>query len=288
MREVKIIVNGNSEIVSADDFFTFSVRYYNLSSTTDTIPERERVIVHWSTTGIWLIDDNELLIEEDGSWRDVSKELSFFLEWQNPDSTHSPISLRMLFYAIVDSLKHDYWKTPFGAYQEHSIRISEIAQHYSRKAIREEQKSIQKELDRVILKDLKNDLISQIKKKPTPNIHNDNSIKPTGNVTTSKKITPEMRETFAIFNNLRNPDGVPDPRQASIDRREKEEKATVAIDTSTSLGREQLANKKWAEMTKDEKAIITPMFEGMSEEDIQKYWDGTDKVQRESYIPACK
>ena len=81
---------------------------------------------------------------------------------------------------------------------------------------------------------------------------------------------------------------VPDPRQASIDRREKEEKATVAIDTSTSLGRSQLANKKWAEMTKDEKAIITPMFEGWSEEDIQKYWDGTDATQRESFIPACK
>lgn len=81
---------------------------------------------------------------------------------------------------------------------------------------------------------------------------------------------------------------VPDPRQASIDRREKEEKATVTIDLSTTLGRSQLANKKWAEMTKDEKAIITPMFEGWSEEDIQKYWDGTDATQRKSYIPACK
>lgn len=81
---------------------------------------------------------------------------------------------------------------------------------------------------------------------------------------------------------------VPDPRQEAINKREKEEKATVAIDTSTSLGRSQLANKKWAEMTKDEKAIITPMFEGWSEEDIQKYWDGTDAAQRESYIPACK
>ena len=163
MREVKIIVNGNSEIVSADDFFTFSVRYYNLSSTTDTIPERERVIVHWSTTGIWLIDDNELLIEEDGSWRDVSKELSFFLEWQNPDSIHSPISLKMLFYAIVDSLKHDSWKT-FGSFQEHYIRISEITQYYSEKSIQEEQDSIQKQLNEVIFEDLKKDFIDYIKK----------------------------------------------------------------------------------------------------------------------------
>ena len=102
----------------------------------------------------WLIGDDELLIEEDGNWRDVSKELSFFLEWQNPDSIHSPISLKMLFYAIVDSLKHDSWKT-FGSYQEHSIKISEIAQHYSEKAIQKEQDSIQKQLNKVIFEDLK-------------------------------------------------------------------------------------------------------------------------------------
>ena len=41
-------------------------------------------------------------------------------------------------------------------------------------------------------------------------------------------------------------------------------------------------------MTTDEKSLIIPMFEGWSEEDIQKHWDGADKVQRESYIPACK
>ena len=79
MREVKIIVNEDAEIVSVNDFFTFSVKYHNLSSTADTIPESERVVVGWSTTGIWLIDDDEFLIKEDGSWRNISKELSFFL-----------------------------------------------------------------------------------------------------------------------------------------------------------------------------------------------------------------
>ena len=278
MREVKIVVNEDAEIVSVNESFTFSVKYHNLSSTSDTIPERERVIIHWSTTGIWLIDDNELLIEEDSSWRDVSKELSFFLEWQNPDSTHSPISLRMLFYAIVDSLKHDYWKTPFGAHQEHSIRISEIAQHYSRKAIREEQKSIQKELDRAILKDLKNDLISRIKKKSTPNVHNDNSIKPTGNVTTGKKITPEMREAFNTLNALRKSNGVPDPRQASIDRRENDKKVT-SDKPCTSMERNLISHKKWNELTADEKSYAA--LDGLSEEDMQKFWDGTDPLTRE-------
>lgn len=78
------------------------------------------------------------------------------------------------------------------------------------------------------------------------------------------------------------------PNQEAINKREKDEKAAVAIDTSTALGRSQLARKKWGEMTVAEKAIISPMFEGMEEKDIQEYWDGTDATQRESFIPACK
>lgn len=76
--------------------------------------------------------------------------------------------------------------------------------------------------------------------------------------------------------------------QKAINKREKDEKASVAIDLSTALGRSQLARKKWGEMTDAEKAIISPMFEGMEEKDIQEYWDGTDAIQRESFIPACK
>ena len=76
--------------------------------------------------------------------------------------------------------------------------------------------------------------------------------------------------------------------QEAINKREKDEKASVAIDLSTALGRSQLARKKWGEMTDAEKAIISPMFEGMEEKDIQEYWDGTDAIQRESFIPACK
>ena len=77
------------------------------------------------------------------------------------------------------------------------------------------------------------------------------------------------------------------PNQEAINKREKDEKATVAIDTSTALGRSQLARKKWGEMTDTEKDIIRPMFEGMEEKAIQEYWDGTDAIQREVFIPAC-
>ena len=78
------------------------------------------------------------------------------------------------------------------------------------------------------------------------------------------------------------------PNQEAINKREKDEKATVAIDLSTPLGRSQLARKKWGEMTDAEKDIIRPMFEGMEEKAIQEYWDGTDAIQREVFIQACK
>lgn len=77
------------------------------------------------------------------------------------------------------------------------------------------------------------------------------------------------------------------PNQEAINKREKEEKATVAIDTSTALGRSYLARKKWGEMTDDEKGIIRPMFEGMEEKNIQEYWDGADASYRET-IMSCK
>lgn len=81
---------------------------------------------------------------------------------------------------------------------------------------------------------------------------------------------------------------VSNPHQEALDRRSKDEKAPIDIDTGTPLGRSQLARKKWVEMTEAEKSLITPMFEGMDEQEIQKYWDGTDAVQREAFIPSCK
>lgn len=100
-----------------------------------------------------------------------------------------------------------------------------------------------------------------------------------------KKVTPEMRKTLAILNNLRNPDGVPDPRQASIDRREKDKKVT-SDKPSTSMERSLFSHKKWNELTEDEKSYVA--LDGLSEEDMQKFWDGSDPMTRESFIPACK
>lgn len=274
MREIAIIDNEDAEMVSVNDFFTFSVKYHNLSSTANTIPESERVVVRWITTGIWLIGDDELLVEEDGNWRDVSKELSFFLELHNPDSIHSSISLKMLFNAIVDSIKHDYWKTPFGENQEYSIRISEIAQHYSRKTIIEEQKYIQGELDKVILEDLKRDFINRAPQKI--------------------ESTPEERMkrgigAFDILNSLKlKASTVLDPRQAAIDRREKDEKVSItkAIDFTSPLVRKQLVYKKWVELPHIVRSLILLNYKDRDSNIMPQYWDGTDYIQRDIILHA--
>lgn len=122
---------------------------------------------------------------------------------------------------------------------------------------------------------------SQIKKPSTPTV----SVKPRDNDRIKKGL-----EAMARLNALRVPasSSILNPHQKALDRRSKDEKATIDIDTSAPLGRSQLARKKWVEMTEVEKSLITPMFEGMDEQEIQKYWDGTDAVQREAFIPSCK
>lgn len=109
---------------------------------------------------------------------------------------------------------------------------------------------------------------------------------------TAPQPSEKMQRGFAALDRLNDLKPTtptkPAANQEAINQREKDKKATVAIDTSTPLGRSQLARKKWGEMSEAEKSIITPMFEGMSDQEIQEYWDGTDATQRETFIPACK
>mgnify|MGYP000004993298 CR=1 FL=1 len=131
--------------------------------------------------------------------------------------------------------------------EEHSIRISEIAQHYSKRAIREEQKSIQKELDRVILEDLKRDFINRAKKKlePTPEER-------------MKEAWEAHKRLEALF--IRN--GVIGEKFIS----------------------DPLALKDWDSLTEEDKALILPVFEGMTEEEIKAYWNDISPINREMII----
>lgn len=106
------------------------------------------------------------------------------------------------------------------------------------------------------------------------------------------KVDDKMAKAFENLDRLNNlkPDtpSAPASNQVAINQRENDKKATVSIDTNTSQGRELLSRKKWGEMTEVEKDLIRPVFEGMTDEDIKDYWDNTDAMQREAFIPTCK
>ena len=127
---------------------------------------------------------------------------------------------------------------------------------------------------------------------PLENSPYGNSIELKGTPKEAPKPDDRMKRGLEAWDRLENlkakGNTVTDPRQEAINKREKDEKATVDIDTSTALGRSQLARKKWGEMTDAEKAIVSPMFEGMEEKAIQEYWNGTDANYRESFIMSCK
>ena len=174
----------------------------------------------------------------------------------------------MLFYAIVDSLKYDSWKT-FGSYQEHSIRISEIAQHYSEKAIQKEQDSIQKQLDEVIFEDLKRDFINHVKKE------------------LRSASEERMKRGFEAMNRLDalkvpTSKSVPDPRQIALDKRSNDDKVpiTKTVDVISPLVREQLVYKTWIELPHTVKSLLLHNYEDRESKFIPQYWDGTDYVQR--------
>lgn len=262
MKEFEIVVNEETEIISVNDFFTFSIKYHNLSSISDTITESEKIIVRWSTTGIWLIDDDELLIKEDGDWKDVSEEFSFFLDWYNPDSAHCSISLRMLFNAVVDGLKYNKWKT-FGSFHEHSIRIIEIAQHYREKIIQEEQENIQEKLKEILLKESFRDLVEFTRNK------------------SNCKSIDKIRKGFEALDRLNNLK--PKIPQDSQFIKDKKKQITKVPALDSSFNKKKLAKKKWSELPNSVKVELLFEYE-IPEEEMEKYWNGTDYIQREVYI----
>ena len=262
MKEFEIVVNEETEIISVNDFFTFSIKYHNLSSISDTITESEKIIVRWSTTGIWLIDDDELLIKEDGDWKDVSEEFSFFLDWHNPDSAHCSISLRMLFNAVVDGLKYNKWKT-FGSFHEHSIRIIEIAQHYREKIIQEEQENIQEKLKEILLKESFRDLVEFTRNK------------------SNCKSIDKIRKGFEALDRLNNLK--PKIPQDSQFIKDKKKQITKVPALDSSFNKKKLAKKKWSELPNSVKVELLFEYE-IPEEEMEKYWNGTDYIQREVYI----
>lgn len=106
---------------------------------------------------------------------------------------------------------------------------------------------------------------------------------------TKKEVPADVAAAWATLDALR-PKGptVADPKQEAIDEREKDKKASDSIPTriDTPMGRSMFAHKKWEALTADEKSYVA--LEGLSEKEMQEFWDGSDPSTRESFIPACK
>ena len=74
MKKVLIMSDGNVDVVMVDDHFTFSIKYHNQSCRDWVIPMSEEIIVGWGFSGIWLVDEDTLLIKNDNKWMDISVE----------------------------------------------------------------------------------------------------------------------------------------------------------------------------------------------------------------------
>lgn len=106
---------------------------------------------------------------------------------------------------------------------------------------------------------------------------------------TKKEVPADIAAAWATLDALRPKEPtVADPKQEAIDEREKDKKASGSTPegVGTSMGRSMFAHKKWQDLTADEKSYVA--LEGLSEKEMQEFWDGSDPSTRESFIPACK
>lgn len=99
-------------------------------------------------------------------------------------------------------------------------------------------------------------------------------------------------EILNRFNNLKpkttsSQSEKPEDTKGNSSNQKEGKKYEVKIDVTTARGKELLSSKQWSEITQEEKDFIIPIFTGMTEEDIAKYWDSIDAVQRELSL-SCK
>lgn len=92
---------GHIEEKEVDNFFTFSVRYYNKNSNRNLVKESDRVIVPLGVSEIHLTCDNgvdRIIYKWNGKLIDLTSEISTILSLQNKG-----VTLKMLFHAIKDN-----------------------------------------------------------------------------------------------------------------------------------------------------------------------------------------
>ena len=101
-------------------------------------------------------------------------------------------------------------------------------------------------------------------------------------------IMERTQETHDRLSALLRGPGVRNQKQEeAIAKREKDEKANTPTKGRTPLEREHISHKKWSELTEEDKDLILPVFEGMTEKEVQEFWDGASPTARELSM-SCK
>jgi hypothetical protein len=92
---------GDSEEIIVDDLFWFSVRYNDLWSHRDTVPESSKTIIPNGVTEIHLLKKDgkdRFIVKWNGKYHDFTEDLEWFLKKQSEG-----VTLRMLFGAIKEN-----------------------------------------------------------------------------------------------------------------------------------------------------------------------------------------
>lgn len=101
-------------------------------------------------------------------------------------------------------------------------------------------------------------------------------------------IMERTQETHDRLSALLRGPGVRNQKQEeAIAKREQDEKANTPTKGRTPLEREHISHKKWSELTEEDKDLILPVFEGMTEKEVQEFWDGASPTDRELSM-SCK
>lgn len=278
--------DGNVDVVMVDDHFTFSIKYHNQSCRDWVIPMSEEIIVGWGFSGIWLVDEDTLLIKNDNKWMDISIQMSSFLLWQG----HSRISLRMLFAAISDGLRSGCFSC--------SIEINDIFNTYNKvckiKSLGAN-KSVKATYHIISRKEIINN---------TYNFTKDTFrfVLPDGSAAIFEKITEDLM--LLINDSLTCNDQQTYNRDDSVLSEEKRNrilsKGLAAAELLNALkpnkgrrvlgkeyeyecklkGVSPIARKQWSELSNNDIVTIMAAFPEVSESDMHKYWDKIDEFTR--------
>ena len=287
MKKVLIMSDGNVDVVMVDDHFTFSIKYHNQSCRDWVIPMSEEIIVGWGFSGIWLVDEDTLLIKNDNKWMDISIQMSSFLLWQG----HSRISLRMLFAAIYGGLRS-------GCFS-YSIMIDEIFNSYNNEVYKIKllhaigsAKATYKMVNKK--ESLKN----------TYDVTHDKFrfVLPDGSAAIFENITEDI--VLLINNSLICNEQQTYNRDDSVLTEEKRNrilsKGLAAAERLNALkpkdgyrvlgkvyeyqcelrGVNPIARRQWSELSNCDIVTIMAAFPEVSESDMHKYWDEIDEFTR--------